>query len=406
MLRSHQALIGPYGVRICAWLAILICLVPGALKADDIKILGSLGCEMVLKPTEISNKNDLVYSYNLVSAVSSSSEKKDITAAITDAMTGDFRYGSSSSNFASNLSEQIRYTENHDFAASFLGKEQLDTYLACLRLKNGGVSVSVENLSDDRIDIRVAYHPGDNQIGAQPIDLSKKIEVSGAKNIKMAIQKYFEKNFETNEERISTFERTKNKDFIIKVNWSRPIEIVVPVLPKFPCVALDRSAGVCTRIVQFGHFVGLGNSQGQGKQLTSDVLPTNWNWKSANIIASIKATYRHPSGAAGVLFTSSYLVADQGELILGEQPIPRILFTPANPDQQEFGRAWVYNKAKGNFNQIGMIAQACYGRTDLNGDGPHAPEYTTCDVDVGFIISLIPQQQQRSRAGSARSSRI
>jgi hypothetical protein len=73
---------------------------------------------MVLKPTEISVKDDKSYSYNLVSAVSASDKKKDIAASITDEMTGSLKFGSTARNFASNLSEQIQYTENHDFAPS------------------------------------------------------------------------------------------------------------------------------------------------------------------------------------------------------------------------------------------------------------------------------------------------
>jgi hypothetical protein len=100
--------------------------------------------------------------------------------------------------------------------------------------------------------------------------------------------------------------------------------------------------------------------------------------------------YHHPGGAAGVLITGPYLVTDHGEYILEPPPVRKMLFTSGNPDVRESGNTWIYSREKGSFSQVGMVVQGCYGRTDTDGNAKAYGESTTCDVDVGFTISLIP----------------
>lgn len=177
-----------------------------ASAADNIRLSGSTGCELVLQPTEIRKSDQLSYAFNLLSTTRDTEQKLEIFASISENYTGDISFGKSRREFVNDLSKNISYAERHDFATTFLSPEQLDAYTKCLQIGHGGLAAVVKSFDDREIRIELSFKP--TQVGPKPFALRKNVILSGVKNPK-EILAGIPREIEVNQSLILKFPREK-----------------------------------------------------------------------------------------------------------------------------------------------------------------------------------------------------
>jgi hypothetical protein len=322
---------------------------------QQINISGASGCDLLLQPTEIESSDDLSYAYNLVSTTSDNDKKLSIFGSISDTYTGDFKLDSNQRQFAQSTTNNISYNEHHDFATKFLSDNQIKGYVKCLESAQGGMAAVIRDFDDDQVRVEITYRPTDT--AQLPIPLRESVSVSGVTNFELTSLP--EKLMPWQNPLAISFHRDGGKPFKFEVNKnvSKTISLVVPVLPKFPCIALDKE-GHCTTILQQAKYSGI--RVGDGGHFTDDILPVDWDWSLAAIAVAGNAWFdKSAGGAAGAATLVPFALNTDGSTFVPPASSGRLLFGTAigknGPDP--FSVAFQVPRSKSDLRKVGLLAR-------------------------------------------------